>query len=97
MEKIMSLGIRLKQAREQRGLSQRELARLAQVDHAWISRVEEGLRHNISFEAAKRLARELGVTLDYLGEMDEQNAVAPRRGRPPKRRPTTDDEEDHAA
>jgi transcriptional regulator with XRE-family HTH domain len=96
----MSLGSRLKQAREQRGLSQRELARVAQVDHTWISRVEEELRHNISFEAAKRLAQALGVTLDYLDELDDHQRPVPRRGRPPKRRPAAEgkDEDDaHAA
>lgn len=92
----MSLGSRLKQAREERGLSQRELARVAQVDHTWISRVEEELRHNISFEAAKRLAQALGVTMDYLAERENQQQRAPRRGRPPKRRPAGDDDADAA-
>lgn len=94
----MSLGSRLKHAREERGLSQRELARVAQVDHSWISRVEEELRHNISFDAAKRLALALGVTLDYLGELQDTERPTPRRGRPPKRRPTDAAEDDaHAA
>lgn len=92
----MSLGSRLKHAREERGLSQRELARVAQVDHTWISRVEEELRHNISFEAAKRLAVALGVTLDYLAEIETPPSANPRRGRPPKRRPAGAEEE-HAA
>ena len=89
----MSLGRRLKHAREQRGLSQRALARVAQVDHTWISRVEEELRQNISFAAAKRLAVALGVTLDYLGEIDGQPRAPSRRGRPPKRRPADADED----
>lgn len=72
----MTLGERLQHTRTQRGWSQRELARRAQVDHAWISRLEDGLRHNITLDAAKRLAQTLGVTLDYLAGMyDDADAA----------------------
>jgi transcriptional regulator with XRE-family HTH domain len=68
----MSVGERIKRLRERRGWNQRELARRAQVDHAWIHRLENGERHNISLDAAKRLATTLGVSLDVLAGMHEE-------------------------
>jgi|SRR5215831_7794349 transcriptional regulator with XRE-family HTH domain len=68
----MTLGDRIKRLRERRDWNQRELARRAQVDHAWIYRLENGERHNISLEAAKRLATALGVSLDVLAGMHEE-------------------------
>lgn len=68
----MTLGERIKILREKRGWNQRELARMAEVDHAWIYRLETGERHNISLDAAKRLARALGVSLDILAGMYEE-------------------------
>lgn len=65
----MTLGDRIKTYREKKGWNQRELARQARVDHAWIYRLESGERNNISLEAAKRLAQALGVTVDYLAGM----------------------------
>ena len=62
----MTLGDRLKTSRERRGWSQRDLARQAAVDNAWIARLESGERHNISLEAAARLALALEVSVDYL-------------------------------
>jgi transcriptional regulator with XRE-family HTH domain len=69
---LMTLGERMKRLREKRGWNQRELARLAQVDNAWICRLEAGERHNISLDAAKRLAKTLGVSLDVLAGMHEE-------------------------
>src|SRR5882724_11060619 len=68
----MTLVERIKRLRERRGWNQRELARRAQVDHAWIYRLENGERHNISLDAAKRLATALGVSLDVLAGMHEE-------------------------
>jgi transcriptional regulator with XRE-family HTH domain len=65
-EVLMALGDRIKEHRERHGWTLRELARLAAVDAAWIQRLESGQRHNISLDAAKRVALVLGVSLDYL-------------------------------
>jgi transcriptional regulator with XRE-family HTH domain len=69
----MRVGDRIKLLREKKGWNQRELARRSRVDHTWIFRLESGERNNISLEAAKRLARALGVTLDYLAGMYEED------------------------
>lgn len=75
------IGERIRKAREKRGWNQRELARHAQVNHAWIARLETGERHNISLEAAGRLAVALGITLDYLAGITTTSK--PRRDRAP--------------
>ena len=62
----MSFGVRMKTERERRNWSQKELACVAQVDHAWISKLEAGDRFNISLEAAIKIAYALGVSLDHL-------------------------------
>jgi transcriptional regulator with XRE-family HTH domain len=61
-----SLGDRLRVQREGQGLSVRELAKLARVDHATIVRLESGTTFRVSLDAAGKLARALGVSLDYL-------------------------------
>jgi transcriptional regulator with XRE-family HTH domain len=65
-----SLGEYLREAREQAGLSIRELARLAEVNHAFLARVESGER-GASAELLQRLADVLDVDaaelLAYVG------------------------------
>ena len=76
------LGERLKQARERKGWSQRELARQAGVRHAIISELETGKKTDTVSGILKRLARVLGVSVDYLiGTFEEEDegeeAIAP--------------------
>jgi transcriptional regulator with XRE-family HTH domain len=49
-----------------RGLSVHQLARLAQVPHETISRLQNTQQRHPSLPVAMRLAKALGVTLDYL-------------------------------
>jgi transcriptional regulator with XRE-family HTH domain len=70
------LGERIKLWRKRRGLGQRELARKARVDHALINRLENGVQASVSVWTLRRIARALGVSLDYLvntfnGEQDD--------------------------
>jgi transcriptional regulator with XRE-family HTH domain len=74
------IGERIKQWRERYGWSQNELARRANVPQALISRLESGQRDTVTTDVAKRLARALGVGIDYLvGTWDtaEEAAMAP--------------------
>ena len=64
---------RLRNLRTKRGLSVRQLARLANVPHETISRVENALQQYPSLPVAMRLAKALGVTLDYLAGMYEDD------------------------
>lgn len=54
-----ALGVLLKNMREQRGLSFRELGRLAELDHAYIYRLEAGDKDDPSTDALGKLARAL--------------------------------------
>ena len=62
----MKLGERLKALRADRGWSQRELARRAQVRHALLSELETGKKADTTGAVLTRLAQALGVSIDYL-------------------------------
>lgn len=61
-----SLGDRLRATREARGLSLRELGRLAEVPHATLSLLENNHQAGIDARAAVSLARALDVTVEWL-------------------------------
>ncbi len=61
----MTLGERIRQARESLGISQAELARRVNVSQAYLSYLERDEREP-TLSIAARLARELGVPLDSL-------------------------------
>jgi ribosome-binding protein aMBF1 (putative translation factor) len=72
---FMTLGQRLRHLRELAGLSQNELARRANIPQPVISDVERGKQKSMTLENGRRIARVLGVTLDFLagsGDEDEQ-------------------------
>lgn len=56
-----ALGLLLQQLREERGLSLRELAQLASVDHAYIYRLESGDKESPSDAVLAKLVRALKV------------------------------------
>jgi transcriptional regulator with XRE-family HTH domain len=68
----MDIGQRLKKVREQKGLSLRQLSELSGVERGLISKLERGQRPQVSVHVAMRLARALGITLDYLAGMYEE-------------------------
>ena len=62
----MSLGSRVRQLREKKGLTQRELGQLAGVQQSHISLIENDRRPNVTAVVAADIARALGVSLEYL-------------------------------
>jgi transcriptional regulator with XRE-family HTH domain len=58
----------IQQLREQRDMTQRDLARAAQVTPGYIAQLEMGLRKNPSLTVLKRLAKALGVPVTELLE-----------------------------
>jgi len=54
-----AFGFLLRSLREQRGLSLRELAQLAEVDHAYIYRLETGTKESPSEDVLSKLIRAL--------------------------------------
>src|SRR5581483_5262750 len=71
-----TIGARLRRLRQERGLSQRELASPG-VSYAYISRIEAGSRQP-SVKALRRLAAKLNVTADYL---ETGSSMDPRAAR----------------
>lgn len=94
-----SLGDRIRALRDQRGLTVRQLAARAETSPGTITKLEHGKRAQISFDLVMRLAEAFDVSLDYLAGYTDTVRPLPtsRRGRPPKRRPTTDEDDAHAA
>jgi transcriptional regulator with XRE-family HTH domain len=66
----------MKALREKRGLGLRELARMAGVHHPTLSQLERGVIADVTTGTAKKIARALGVSVDYLIGMyeDEEDA-----------------------
>ena len=60
------LGRVLKSLREDRGLSQVDLAKRAQVGRTYIVKLESGDKKNRSLDILKRLAKALGVPVTEL-------------------------------
>jgi transcriptional regulator with XRE-family HTH domain len=64
-ESAETVGQRLARLRNERGLSQKEIAG-PDVGHAYISRIEDGQRTPSLLRALRVLAGKLGVTLEHL-------------------------------
>ena len=71
----MTIGARVRREREKRGWTVRDLARRAAVSPGAVSKLEGGARLSPSMELGKRLAKALGVTLDYLAGMYEEEVT----------------------
>jgi transcriptional regulator with XRE-family HTH domain len=61
----MSLAMRLKRLRAERGMTQEQLARKARVSLGYVARLEIG-RHDPKLSTLRRLARALGVPVTEL-------------------------------
>jgi transcriptional regulator with XRE-family HTH domain len=70
-----TFGERVIYLRSKKNLSQSELARQAGIPYSTLCSLETGLRsgEKVSLGIAKRLALTLGVTLDYLAGMYEED------------------------
>lgn len=65
----MAVAQRLKEAREKKGLTQREMARAIGVSQPAYCQFESGYKIP-SLAVAKSISNALGVTIDYLAEND---------------------------
>jgi repressor LexA len=66
----VKIGDKIKELRELRGISQRQLAIKAELDPSYLSIVESGKRTNITLDVARRLSAALGVNLEELIESE---------------------------
>jgi transcriptional regulator with XRE-family HTH domain len=83
-EMAQTFGERLRYLRRQRGWSQRHFAAAAGVNVATLNALELGTRSGkrVAVEIAQRLARTLGVSLDYLSGMYDEVDGAETREEP---------------
>jgi transcriptional regulator with XRE-family HTH domain len=70
---MKTFGERLKRIREKQGLSQQELSQKAGVAYETIYRVERGMHQEPRVSVAAKLARALGVSLDVLAGVYEDD------------------------
>lgn len=81
---LTQLGQRVREARQERGLSQLDLAGLLGSAQGWLSELEKGKHASMEVDTVRRLAETLSVSTDYLlGLTDDQ---APRAATPRRRR-----------
>lgn len=59
------VGSRIREIREQKGLTQEELARAAAIDRSYLAQIEQGKRR-ISLDVAYRIAKNLDCSIDSL-------------------------------
>ena len=62
-ELLRTLGALVRASRRRKGLTQQQLAKLADVDRSYIIGIEQG-RRNVSIDIISRLARSCGVTVE---------------------------------
>jgi len=78
MKAIPVFGRRVTQMREKRGFSQQELATKAGTSYQTIWRIENGKHAEPGIYIARGIARALGVTMDYLcGVNDDESELLP--------------------
>ena len=68
------LGERIREARQRKGWSQTELARVSGVGRSLIANVEHG-RKSMSLKSARAIARALGVSIDFLAGTFEDSGI----------------------
>jgi transcriptional regulator with XRE-family HTH domain len=74
-ETMATFGERLKRIREKRGWTPRELAERSGVPYETIYRCEHGTHQEPRVSVAAHLARALGVSLDVLAGVYDQNDI----------------------
>src|SRR5262249_10984988 len=85
---LQRLGERLLLVRRRKGLSQGELAQVAQVDLSLISRIERGVKPSLSVEVLGRLASALDTRPNDLLGWDARQPAS-TAATPPAQRPRT--------
>ena len=85
------IGEKIVERRKLLGLTQQEVADIAQLPQSYIAAFESGAKTDCNVSTARRIARALGCGIDYLASTFAQDAPLPTplprrpRGRPRKR------------
>ena len=93
------IGERLKRLRKSRALTLRQLAGLAHVPQSTLSSVETGARAGgkLTLETGKRLARALGISMDVIAGVYEEEEGEMDADATPPAQPTTKRQRPRAA
>lgn len=83
------IGMRLKELREAKGLTQKQLADAANISQRTVSHIEQG-RNEPTLSTAASLARVLDVTVNSFLEPPSATTEPAPRGRPTKAESLTD-------
>lgn len=81
-ESLATTQVRLKRVREEKGMSQRAVARAAGISQSTYSDLERGDGTGRSLETFARVAKALGVSTDYLLGMEDHGARKKGRSAP---------------
>ncbi len=73
---MVSVGKNIKKIREQKGLMQKEVAYIAEMQASNYSKIESGQR-DISVEALDKIAQFFGVTVDEIIHFEDTRTPAP--------------------
>ena len=73
-----NVGEALREAREQAGLSLRDLSRLSGMSSGYLSQIETGARKDPGFKTVLRLAKAVGASMDDLARGLEGSSAAVR-------------------
>lgn len=72
---IMSVGYKIKKLREQRRMSQPELAELLGVSQTSLSHIENGITKKLDFKLMDKICREFEVDFDYFIDDKQVNNI----------------------
>ena len=71
----MSVGFKIKKLREEKKLSQPELADILKISQSDLSKIENGRTKKIDFQLMDRVCKEFDVDFDYFTEEKQTNNV----------------------
>ena len=76
----MSVGFKIKKLREERNLSQPELANILEISQSDLSKIENGRTKKIDFQLIDRVCKEFDVDFEYFIEERQTNNVKKNEG-----------------
>ncbi len=76
----MSVGFKIKKLREEKKLSQPELADILKISQSDLSKIENGRTKKIDFQLMDRVCKEFDVDFDYFTEEKQTNNVKKNEG-----------------
>ena len=76
----MSVGFKIKKLREEKKLSQPELADILKISQSDLSKIENGRTKKIDFQLMDKVCKEFDVEFDYFIEEKQTNNVKKNEG-----------------